>query len=790
MNQTLKILEFNKVVKILSEYAISAIGKEKSLSIKPMIHAEKIQHALYETSEAVKIILEKGKIPLDGLTDIRLFIKKAAIGSVLSLGELLKVAQVLKVGERVKSYMKEERNQDNSYVLINNVTNKLVELPGLTKEIYSVIVSEEEISDHASPELYKIRRQITQKNKAIRDKLNKMIHSSYYQNFLQETIVTLRGERFVVPVKQEYRNNIPGLVHDQSSSKATLFIEPMSIVEMNNDLKTLKTNEKQEMERILMEFTNIIGNNATTINNNIELLIQLDLIFAKGSYSLDINGSEPILNEKGYIQFNQARHPLIPKDTVVASDICLGKDFNSLLITGPNTGGKTITLKTIGLLCLMAQSGLHIPVKDGSEIGVFDKIFADIGDEQSIEQSLSTFSSHMTNIVEILKKADKNSLVLFDELGAGTDPTEGAALAMAILDYLHKKKVKTVATTHYSELKEYALSTEGIENASVEFDIETLKPTYVLLIGIPGKSNAFEISKRLGLQEEVINSAKGYISQENIRFEDVLLDIENKRKQIEEDETNAKKDKIEIQKTKNKIKEEEVKLEEYKEKMIRKSKEEALNIIKDTKKQSDELIKELKALKEERNQNTTNKTIEETKKKLRSYENSIKEELYKSSIPRKSHTSPKDLKQGESVHITTLNQNGFVLSAPDEKNEAQVQVGIMKVNVHVSNITRLQAEEGKHQQKTNISIKNRTMNISPTLDLRGKMTEEAIFITDKYLDDVYVSNLNIATIIHGKGTGALRKSIHVLLKNHIHVQEFRIGRHNEGGEGVTIVAIK
>ena len=434
MNQTLKMLEFNKIMEILSEYAVSTIGKEKILSMRPITYTDKIQNALSETSEAVRIILQKGSIPLDGVNDIRPFIKKAKIGSILSLRELLKVAQVLKVSEAVKAYIKEERKQESPYVLVSNIIDQLIELPGLTKDIYSVIISEEEISDHASSELHKIRRQIVHKNNAIRDKLDKMIHSVYYQRFLQESIVTLRGDRFVIPVKQEYRNNIPGLVHDQSASKATLFIEPMSIVDLNNDLTTMKKNEKQEIERILMEFTRVIGNNYSTIKNNMELLTQLDVIFSKGSYSLDIKGSEPILNENGWIQLKQARHPLIPKETVVASNIRLGKDFKSLLITGPNTGGKTITLKTIGLLCLMVQSGLHIPVKDGSEIGVFNKILADIGDEQSIEQSLSTFSSHMTNIIEILRKVDEKSLVLFDELGAGTDPTEGAELDITILD--------------------------------------------------------------------------------------------------------------------------------------------------------------------------------------------------------------------------------------------------------------------------------------------------------------------------------------------------------------------
>lgn len=791
MNEkTLKVLEYLKIIDILSEYASSSLGKERILALRPMTDVIKMKKALQETSETIKIILQKGRIPLGGLSDIRPFLKKAKIRAILSPGELLQIAQVLKSSEEVKNYIREERDQESPYPMVSDIIGQMIELPGLTKDIFQAVISEEELSDSASAELYRIRRQIHQRNNAIRDKLNQMIHSSHYQKYLQEAIVTLRGDRYVIPVKQEYRGNIPGLIHDQSSSGATLFIEPMSIVDMNNDLKTLKNREKQEIERILTAFTNIIEKNYETIKDNLEALTQLDVMFAKGSYSIDIRGSEPRINQEGRINFRRARHPLIPEDKVVASDIFLGQTFNTLVITGPNTGGKTVTLKTIGLLCLMSQSGLHIPVKDGSEVAFFQKIFADIGDEQSIEQSLSTFSSHMTTIVEILKNVDEKSLVLFDELGAGTDPTEGAGLAMAILDFLHRKKIRTVATTHYSELKEYAISTPEIENASVEFDVETLKPTYVLRIGIPGKSNAFEISKRLGIDHDIIDVAKKYISQESIRFEDVLLNIENKRKQIEEEKLSTKKERIEAETLRKDVQEREAKLKEQKEKILLNAREEAFKIVKEAKKESEKVIYELRKLQKEQATFNPNRKLEESRKKLRNLEESLEADIAKNAIPRTSYTAPKNLKPGDEVLITTLNQKGYVLSPPDEKKELQVQAGIMKINVHISNLTKVGKKQSqKIIQKSVQSVKNKSMNISPQLDIRGELSEDAIMLADKYLDDAYLANLKKVTIIHGKGTGVLRERIHALLKKHVHVKKYRLGAYNEGGTGATIVTI-
>ncbi len=789
--KTLKVLEYNKVIEIVANFAYSDMGKEKILSLVPMSDIEEIEEALRETSEAVSIILQKGRIPLDGFQDINNALRKARIGSILTPGDLLKIAQVLKVTERVKDYIREEGKHEHSCPIIKGLTELLVELPGLTKDIFNIVVSDDEICDHASPELFKIRKQINQKHNAIRDKLSHIVGSVHYQKYLQENIITIRGDRYVIPVKQEYRGNIQGLIHDQSSSGATLFIEPMSVVEMNNELKTLKIKEEQEIERILANYTIIVGNNYDAIYKNYQVLIKLDVIFAKGNYSIENHATKPKLNDQGYINLRRARHPLIPKNEVVASDIYLGKDFDTLVITGPNTGGKTVTLKTIGLLCLMALAGFHIPVEEHSEVAVYNNIYADIGDEQSIEQSLSTFSSHMKNIIDILEKADDNSLVLFDELGAGTDPTEGVALAMAILDYLRMKGIKTVATTHYSELKEYALSMDRVENASVEFDVGTLKPTYKLLIGIPGKSNAFEISKRLGLSDSIIASAKKYVSLEDIRFEDILIDIDKKRKQIEENQLAAHSARLDAEILLKNVREKEAKLEVEKDRILTKAKEEALSIIKDAKRQAEGIIDELKRIEMEES-HERNRRIEVNRGKLKGYQEKLEVDLSISTMPRNSFSPPKELRPGDPVHIVTLNQKGYVLSAPNDKQEVQVQAGIMKINVHISNLSKIQEDEDpmKDQLKRYSKCINKSIDINAQLDLRGKLADESVLLTDKYLDDAYLANLKTVTIIHGKGAGILRKNIHNLLKKHIHVKEYRIGNFNEGGDGVTIVTLK
>ena len=593
-----------------------------------------------------------------------------------------------------------------------------------------------------------------------------------------------------IPVKQENRGSVPGLIHDMSSSGATVFVEPMAVVELNNQLRELEIKEREEIERILIELSNLVASESERIANNEKILKRLDFIFAKGKLALELNATRPILNNKGYINIKKGRHPLLKAKKVVPIDINIGRGFNSLIITGPNTGGKTVTLKTVGLFTLMAQAGLHIPADYNSEIAIFNQVFADIGDEQSIEQSLSTFSSHMTNIVDILNKVEYNSLVLFDELGAGTDPTEGAALAMSILDRLLKMKVRTIATTHYSQLKIYALTTEGVRNASVEFDVETLSPTYKLLIGVPGKSNAFEISKRLGLQSYIIDYAKDLISKDSMEFEDVLQAMDKDRKQIEEDKTEANRLRLEAENLKKNLSTEQEKTKEMRDKILQKSREEARVMLKEAKDEAGLIVDELRSISFEIEKDK-NKRIQEAQDMLKNKLDDVESSLTKNILNIRSKNIPKDLKIGESVEVLSLNQIGTVLTKADDKGNLDVQVGIMKVNVNKSTLRRTNSEI---KEKSNIRNKNIISNKSRTIkneiDLRGKNIEEAVLDIDKYLDDSYIAGLNEVYIIHGKGTGVLRDGVKTYLRGHKHVKSFRIGKYGEGGEGVTVVEIK
>ena len=600
----------------------------------------------------------------------------------------------------------------------------------------------------------------------------------------------MREGRYVVPIKQENKSYFPGLVHDQSSSGATLFVEPMAVVELNNELRELEIKEREEIQRILKELSELVAEEVQSIRNNQAILQKLDFIFAKGKLALDMNAIKPILNEEGYINIKKARHPLLNVKNVIPIDIYIGKDFNSLVITGPNTGGKTVTLKTVGLLTLMGQSGLHIPADFNSGLAVFQQVFADIGDEQSIEQSLSTFSSHMTNIVNILDNVQKNSLVLFDELGAGTDPTEGAALAMSILDYLLNLNIRTIATTHYSQLKVYALTTEGVRNASVEFDVETLSPTYRLLIGVPGKSNAFEISKRLGLQDYIIDYARNLVSKENIEFEDVLQAIDKDRKIIEENRVEAERLKSEVENLKEKLSMEKEKTKDAREKIILKAKEEARNILRNAKEESDVLVNELRQISHEIEKDRSKK-IHESQERLKLKLDEVESSLSANVLNVKSKEPPKNLKVGETVEVLSLNQIGNVLELPDENGNVLVQVGIMKVNVHISTLRRSEEEEAeKTQINTRRIIKSKSSSVKNEIDLRGKTLDEALLDLDKYIDDVYIARLKEAYIIHGKGTGVLREGIKGYLKGHRHVKSFRIGKYGEGGDGVTVIELK
>ena len=602
--------------------------------------------------------------------------------------------------------------------------------------------------------------------------------------------MTIREGRYVIPVKQENRSSVPGLVHDVSSSGATAFVEPMAVVELNNELRELEIKEREEIERILKELSNLVAEESENILENQKILQQLDFIFAKGKLALDMKATRPILNEKGYINIKKARHPILNAKKVVPIDVYLGKDFNSLIITGPNTGGKTVTLKTVGLLTLMAQSGMHIPADFNSEIAVFNQVFADIGDEQSIEQSLSTFSSHMVNIVDILNNVEYNSLILFDELGARTDPTEGAALAMSILDHLLKLNVRTMATTHYSQLKLYALTTENVTNASVEFDVETLSPTYKLLIGVPGKSNAFEISKRLGLQDYIINEAKDLISKENIEFEDVLQALEKDRIATEENKNVAERYRMEVEKLKEDLALEKDRIKEQRDKLLQKAREDARDILRNAKEDADSLVGELRDISSEIEKDR-NKKIQEAQDKLKSKLTDVEKTLSSAVLNVKSKKPPKNLKIGETVEVLTFNQKGDVLSEPDESGNVRVQVGIMKITAHISTLKRTTSDENeKNHTRNKTIISNKSKDIKTEIDLRGKNLDEAFLEVDKYLDDAYIAGLKEIHIIHGKGTGVLREGMKSYLRGHKHVRTSRLGVYGEGGDGVTIVEIK
>lgn len=792
MNEkTLRVLEFDKIVEKVSEKAESQLGKAIIKELKPERELEKVKYLQQETREAFQLLVRKGAPPLYGIEDINRELKLAEIGGTLSPANLLKVADMLRCSRNLKAYLKEAKSEGiTNYPIIQELIDNLRVFKDIEDEIENAIINEDEISDNASPTLRNIRRQIVSKNDAIRDRLNSIINSEKYRRYLQDTIITVREGRFVVPIKQENKRHFKGIIHDQSSSGATIFVEPLAVVELNNELRELHIKERKEIERILKELTGLVKEKAEYIRNNQKILQRLDYIFAKGKYALEIDGTEPLLNKEGYIDIKKGRHPLLDPKTVVPIDIYLGKDFNTLVITGPNTGGKTVTLKTVGLLTLMAQAGLFIPANSDSQIAVFDKVFADIGDEQSIEQSLSTFSSHMTNIVNIFKELEQNSLVLFDELGAGTDPTEGAALAMSILDYLLKKNIRTVATTHYSQLKIYALTTEGVKNASVEFDVETLSPTYRLLIGVPGKSNAFEISSRLGLPNHIIDYARSLVSKESVEFEGILKAIDKDRKIAEENRAEAEKLKAEVEKLKIELEKEKEKAKERREKIITEAKEEARKILRTAKEEADGIIKELKEISQQIEKDRI-RELQRAQDKLRGSLSEIESSLAEDILNVKADEKIKDLKVGETVYILSLQQKGTVLELPDEEGNVLVQVGIMKVKVHISTLKRAKAsEEEKAQTSTKKIIKSKASNIKNEIDLRGKTLDEAMLELDKYIDDAFIAGIKQAYIIHGKGTGVLREGIRAYIKKHRHVKSFRTGNYNEGGTGVTVIELK
>lgn len=796
MNEkALRILEYDKIIKKLAGFASSQPGKEKAEALLPARDIDAVADMLKETDDGVKYVVTRGMPALGGIRDIRNLIKRVEMGAILNPGELLDAADVLRLSRNLKSHAfvnskdKDEEMENSVLQLIGRLEpNRRIE-----DKIEASIASAEEIRDDTSPALRSIRRQIREQQDLIKDKLNSMIKSPKYGKYIQEPIVTIREGRYVIPVKQEYRSEIPGLIHDSSSSGVTIFIEPMAAVEANNYIKQLAIKEQKEIERILSELTADIAGILGQLKSNIEILARLDFIFAKAKMSLHYNCALPKLNTEGRIIINQGRHPLIEKDKVVPIDFRIGEEFSTVIITGPNTGGKTVTLKTVGLLTIMVQAGLHIPVSsNNSEISIFNDIFADIGDEQSIEQSLSTFSSHMRNIVDILKKASRKSLVLLDEIGAGTDPTEGAALAMSILEYLHQKSSIVVATTHYSELKLYAMASEYAENASCEFDVETLRPTYRLLLGIPGKSNAFEISKRLGLLDDVLKKAKDFLSRENIRFEDILAGIEIEKKEIEKERLKAETYRLEAEKLKNELVLQKEKINDEKEQIIKEAKEEARHILDETMKESESIIAELRRIEREREIAEKNKKIERFRSSLKKKMNKLDEELMEPLFSRDELIKPaEDLKPGDSVLIMNLNQKGILEELPDSNGEAIVRVGVIKMNVHVSNL-KIIDEQKIQNEKSGIGLigKSKALNISTELDLRGLTLDDAIEITDKYLDDASIAGLKSVVLIHGKGAGILRAGIHKHLRGNSHVKSFRLGKFGEGEAGVTVVELK
>jgi DNA mismatch repair protein MutS2 len=792
MNEkALKTLEYFKIIDKLIVLAGSGLGKELCKNLLPSSELEEIIKTQTETTDALSRIFRKGSLGFYGVHDIRPSIKRLEIGSTLGAGELLHISSVLDATLRIKAYGARAA-EENTGDSLDEMFNTLEPLSPLSNEIRRCIISEEEIADDASSALKSIRRSMKVTNDKIHEQLNAIVSSQTSKSLLQENIVTMRNGRYCIPIKQEYRSQFPGMIHDQSSSGSTLFIEPMAVVKLNNDLKELEIKEQEEIERILAALSNQAGEYKEQLEQNIKILPQLDFIFARAALSKQMKCSEPKFNDKGIVNIKKGRHPLIDTKKVVPIDIILGKDFNLLVITGPNTGGKTVSLKTVGLFTLLGQAGLHIPAFDGSELAVFEEVYADIGDEQSIEQSLSTFSSHMVNTVSILEKATYKSLVLFDELGAGTDPTEGAALAMAILSNLHKRQVRTMATTHYSELKVYALSTEGVSNACCEFDVETLRPTYRLLIGIPGKSNAFAISSKLGLPSSVIDDAKNLIGSQDKSFEDLIAELNNSRIAIEKEQeeiTNAKK---EIEELKHKLAEKSDRFDKAKDRLFAEANEEARKILQEAKDVADRTIKNF-------NKWSTDGGIG---RDMENERNSLRERLSKTESKlaikpgKKNNKASKagDFKLGDSVNVLSLGLKGIVNSLPNAKGDLFVQMGILRSQVNISDLELIDEPviTGPNLNRTGSGkIKmSKASTISPEINIIGKKVDEALPLLDKYLDDAYLSHLPQVTVIHGRGTGALKNAVHAHLKKTKYVKSYREGAFGEGGQGVTIVEFK
>ena len=785
MKKLIKTLEFDKIINKLTECAVTSLGRELCEKITPAFNMHSISNSLTETNEAVSAILRYGSPTFSSIHDIRNIIKKSEINGILTMEELLNTADTLRGSRNLKQYF--EQFEEN-YPILEELFNDLYSNLGIENEIYRCIDNTEHMSDHASTELSRIRTQIKSQESVIKEKLNSIIHGNSYSKYLQENIVTFRNGRYVIPVKQEFRANVPGLVHDSSSTGSTLFIEPMAIVEANNKIHELYLQEKVEIEKILEELSKKVQSISIELTYLMKELAKLDFYFSKAKLAINMNAFMPKLNENKYINLKKARHPLIDSNKVVPIGVYLGKEFNTLIITGPNTGGKTVTLKTIGLLSLMAYSGLFIPCLESSEIAVFDKIFADIGDEQSIEQSLSTFSSHMTNIIKITKQLNSNSLVLVDELGSGTDPVEGSALAISILEYFYSKGACTVASTHYSELKTYALSTTGVKNASCEFDVNTLAPTYRLTIGLPGKSNAFAISQKLGLNNEILDNAKSFVAHEQVKFEDVISELQKDKQIISKEKEEISRQLAEITALKKELKESKEKLESYKAKIIDNARAEATDILLSAEETAKESIKEIKEAKKL-------KDLEMTKK-LDKARGKIKQQLSKTykkdTFDEEAEYKPFDVKIGMNVYIPSLDQEASIISLPDKDGNLFIQAGIIKSKINIKKLRPLEKEAKTtiNNVKISINTKMKSQEISPEVSLRHMHVEEALYVLDKYINDALLANLNTVRIVHGKGEGILRKVVHEYLKKHPNVKSYRLGQYGEGDYGVTIAELK
>ena len=788
--KSLKTLEYDKIILQLEEYASSPLGQKLCRQLLPSIDIQEIRISQAETSDALDRVRQKGSLSFSGLRDVTDSLKRLEIGSFLGIAELLAISSILTIAAKAKAYGRHEESElpDDS---LEEMFQMLEPLTSLNTEIKRCILSEEEISDDASPGLRHVRRSMKTVNDRVHSQLNSLLNSN--RNFLQDAVITMRDGRYCLPVKAEYKNQVAGMVHDQSSTGSTLFIEPMPVIQLNNQLRELELQEKKEIEAVLADLSNQTAPHIEEIRTNQELLAKLDFIFAKAALSRHYKGSEPIFNTQGFLNIKDGRHPLLDQTKVVPINIHLGKTFDLLVVTGPNTGGKTVSLKTVGLFTLMGQAGLHIPAFEGSELAVFEEVFADIGDEQSIEQSLSTFSAHMTNIVSILAQADSHSLCLFDELGAGTDPTEGAALAIAVLSFLHNMKCRTMATTHYSELKVYALTTPGVENACCEFSVENLQPTYRLLIGIPGKSNAFAISKKLGLPDFIIEDAKNHLESNDETFEDVLAHLEESRLMIEKEQEEIRLYKEEAAKLKNRLAEKESRLEQRREKLLRQANEDAQKILREAKETADQTIKNINRL---ASSSGAAKELEAERTKLREKMNQVDQKLTVKTKGPKKTLSAKSLRIGDSVKVLSLNLKGTVSTLPNAKGDLYVQMGILRSQVNIKDLELIMdpadniADTSKQKTGSGKIKVSKSFSVSPEINLIGMTTDEAVPLLDKYLDDAYLAHLPQVRVVHGRGTGALRNAVHKKLKKLKYVQEFRLGEFGEGDTGVTIVIFK